>query len=101
MRINQNNLEIKYALELYKELPGFPTQKDLLYVLVSCLEEKDLIDKEFNADNVWSSLRTCYSNITDIRTYINSIAVGENPVLEKTRDDKRGGHFILRHHPWV
>lgn len=101
MRINQNKLEIKYALELYKELPGFPTQNDILYVLVTCLEEKDLLDKEFTADLVWSSLRMFDSNLKIIRTYLDDLATGENPPITKVKDDRRGGSFVLNHHPWL
>ena len=104
MRINQNNLEVKYSLEIYKELPDFPTKLDMVYVLIRTLEDQELLDKEFTADNVWGSLRTCIPNITEIRDFLDSIskdAQGEKPYLKQVKQDKRGGSYILIRNPWM
>jgi hypothetical protein len=101
MRINQNNLEVKYALELYMEVPGFPSQRDILYVMIRSLEDQNLIDKEFNPDNMWGALRTCFGTITEIREFLDSISTGDEPYLEKTKQDKRGGYFRLIRNPWM
>jgi hypothetical protein len=101
MRINQNKLEVKYALELYKEISGFPLQLDIVYVMIRSLEDQDLIDKEFNADNMWGALRTCLGTITDIREFLDSITTGNEPYLVKTKNDKRGGYYKLIRNPWM
>jgi hypothetical protein len=101
MRINPNKLEVKYALELYHEIPGFPTQTDALYVMIRSLEDLNLIDKEFNADNMWSALRTCFGTITEIREFLDDLASGEDAYLERTQTDKRGGFFRLIRNPWM
>jgi hypothetical protein len=101
VRINSNKLEVKYALDIYKEIPGFPSATDMLYVMIRSLEDLDLLDKEFNADNMWSALRTCMGTITEIREYLDSISIGTEPYLEKTKKDKRGGHYRLIRNPWM
>ena len=74
---------------------------DMLYVMIRSLEDLDLLDKEFNADNMWSALRTCMGTITEIREYLDSISIGTEPYLEKTKKDKRGGHYRLIRNPWM
>lgn len=101
MKIDQNKLEVKYALELYMEAPGFPTQQDVLYAMIRSLEDQDLIDKEFNPDNMWSALRMCFGTISEIRAFLDSISTGDAPYLEKTKQNKRGGYFRLIKNPWM
>jgi hypothetical protein len=101
MRINQNKLEIKYALELYRELPGFPSQMDIIYVMIRSLEDQDLLDKEFSPDNMWSAMRTCLGTITEIREFLETLAVSKDPIIEKTKQDKRGGFYRLIRNPWM
>ena len=60
MRIDRKKLKLKWALDLYQELEGFPTREDCLYLLVKTLEENEMLDKEFNIHNVWGGMKSLH-----------------------------------------
>ena len=71
MRINRNKLPMKYALEIYQEIPGYPSHTDLEYILISTLQDKDLLGKEFTADQVWDSFKHCLGTIKDLQGFLD------------------------------
>jgi hypothetical protein len=106
MRINNNKLEIKYALELYKEVPGFPTQKDITYVMIRSLEDQNIIEQEFLAENIWNAMKTCVATISDLRKFLDQVSsateCGEIGVLlEKTKTSNKGDYYKLIRNPWM
>ena len=101
MKINPNRVEVKYALELYTEIPGFPSHTDILYVLIRSLEDQDLLDKVFSLEHVWSALRNCIGTSTKAKTLLDEFCVGSNPVLSKANTDKKNPAYRLLKNPWA
>jgi hypothetical protein len=106
MRINNNKLEIKYALELYKEVPGFPTHRDITYVLIRALEDTNLVGEEFLPEQIWHHMKTCMATMNDLRDFLDQVSSpdkyqADSLLCEKTRQDKKGWHFKLIGNPWM
>ena len=109
MTINQNKLEVKYALDIYSEIPGFPTHTDRIYVMIRSLEEGDeegtWLDREFRAENIWGPMRSCIATLKDFRVFLDSIAdegLPENELfLQKTRTAKSHSYYRLIRNPWM
>ena len=74
MRINRNKLPVKYALEIYQELPGYPSTQDLEYILMTTLEEKELLEKDFTAERVWPIMKQHLGIIQDARDFLEELA---------------------------
>ena len=109
MIINQNKLEVKYALDIYSEIPGFPSHTDRIYVMIRALEEGDadgpFIGREFVAENIWIPMRSCVPTLKDFRNVLDSIAdegLPENDLfLQKTRTERGRGYYRLIRNPWM
>jgi len=101
MKINPNRVEVKYALELYTEIPGFPSHTDILYVLIKSLEYHDLLEKDFSIDSIWSSLRNCISSPSKAKLVLDKFCEGPNPTLAKTSLDKKNVLYKLLNNPWA
>ena len=105
MRINRRNLPVKYALEVYQELTGYPSHQDLEYVLVWICQEKNLLERNFTADNLWSGMKNHLGTLEDLRGFLDYLA---NPddlsdkkdfkvKIEKTSENS----YKLITHDWV
>jgi hypothetical protein len=92
MRIDINKLPIKYALELYQELPSYPSPEDLEYLLVSALQEKDLLGVEFTAEQVWDYMKIAVATMKELRIFLDSLEF-----CDKVDDDS----YLLSKHPWM
>ncbi len=101
MKINPLKLEVKYALELFQEIPGYPTEQDIMYLIIKSLEEKDLLEQSFTPDNLWDGLKNCLGTITEIRNYLEAISNNKNSYIQKLTSDKRGGTYKLLSNPWM
>jgi hypothetical protein len=106
MKINPNKLEVKYALELYKEVPGFPSHRDITYVMIRALEDKGLLEKEFNAGDIWSHMKMCFGTGKELHGFLDYVSsVDECPaeelLLQKIGTDKNGGIYKLIRNPWM
>lgn len=71
MRINTKKLPIKYYLDIYQEVPGYPNHSDLQYVLLRTLQDRELLEKDFTAENVWPGMKNCLGTIDDLRGFLN------------------------------
>ena len=105
MRIKSNKLEVKYALEVYKEVPGFPSHRDITYVMIRALEDQNLITEEFVAENIWGAMKSCFGTLKEFRAFLDyASSPGQCPdediLLEKTKADKTG-HYRLIRNPWM
>ena len=69
--INRKKLPVKYALEIYSELPGYPTHSDLEYILITALQERDLLGLDFTADQLWDAFKHCLPTIADLRKFLD------------------------------
>jgi hypothetical protein len=76
LKINRNKLPVKYNLEIYQEMPGFGCHQDLEYMLVSTLENRNMLEKDFNPSNVWQGLKSALADFLSILL---------SPTIQKTR----------------
>jgi len=92
MRIDINKLPIKYALELYQELPSYPSPEDLEYMLVSALQEKDLLGVEFTAEQVWDYMKSAVPSLNELISFLDNLNT-----CNKLDEDG----YLLTAHPWM
>jgi hypothetical protein len=71
MKINRKKLPVKYALDVYTEAPGFPTDQDFEYITVAALEERGLLGSEFSADQVWDAFKYYMGTIDNLRDFLD------------------------------
>lgn len=93
MRINKNNLPVKYALEVYKMVEGYPSTIDLLYEIVSILQDRDKLMEPF----------TSLSMMKEVPTRIDGKDLEESlkdMVAEGYLSSTEGGYQLLKH-PWT
>jgi hypothetical protein len=106
MRINPIKLEAKYALDVYQELPGFPSDRDRTYILMRSLEESGFLDKEFVAENIWNSMKSCFGTLKEFRSFLNSLSE-DNENLQSEQLLKRNPSpewkycYRLIRNPWM
>jgi len=71
MKINRNKLPMKYSLEIYQEIPGYPSHQDLEYILVSTLQETDMLGKDFTAEQVWYGMKHAVGVLPDLIGFLD------------------------------
>lgn len=99
MKINQSKLPIKYLLNVYQEMPGYPTYDDLCYALVSTLDDMTRLSKDFLPEQVWVGMKYHFTTIEELKEFLNKLSNpdGDSPIkLEKNKD-----RFKLTYMPWV
>ena len=104
MRINEKKLPIKYLLEVYQELPGFPSHGDLEYCLIRYLEGANCLEKPFKVDQLWSVFKNYVGTINDLRGFLDYLSNPDEPAdrssfkiqLKKTTDNL----YIVESHVW-
>lgn len=100
MKINRRKLPVKYALEIYQELPGYPSSQDFEYLLITALQEKELLEKDFTAEKVWPTLKHHMGIIQDARDFLEELAYDPN-----SRDVKitksSGNSYRVTSHSWM
>lgn len=93
MRIDKNLLPAKYALEVYKMVDGYPSTIDLLYEIVSVLQERDKLEQPFVALDIMKEVTSRINN-DDLEVTLKAL-VSENWL---SLDD---GKYKLTKHPWL
>jgi len=58
VKINRSKLPAKYALEVYKMVDGYPSTIDLLYEIVSVLEDRDKLTQAFQPKDILKEVST-------------------------------------------
>jgi hypothetical protein len=105
MIINRRKLPVKYALEVYQELPGYPSHQDLEYILVWICQEKNLLEKKFTPDNLWSGMRNHLGTLEDLRSFLDYLANPDDPTVAKDFKVKieklAENSYKLITHDWV
>ena len=71
MRVNERKVPIKYILNVFKEMDHFPTHEDKMYVILSNLSDKEIIDKPFTASTVWSYVKDVFGTIKDLNDFLD------------------------------
>lgn len=74
MRINNSKLPIKYVLEVFQSLPGYPSQRDLEYMLLRYLEERDHLEKPFKPEQLWHGFKNLVPTINDLKEFLERLS---------------------------
>lgn len=106
MKINQNKLPIKYALNVYKEMTSFPSHEDLTYMLLSNLSDREEIEKSFTPSQVWQYMKDGVGTIKDLHIFLDYVS---DPVacpgaflqkLEMSKGKKPEWQYKVINNPW-
>lgn len=97
MKINRNKLPVKYALEIYQELTGYPSPQDLEYILLTTLEEKELLEKDFTAERVWPTMKHHLGIIQDARDFLEELAYDGNSRDVKITKSSANSYRVTSH----
>lgn len=92
LKINRSRLPAKYALEVYKMVDGYPSTIDLLYEVVTILEERKTLEQPFTSKSMLKEVNTRVDG-KDLEETLNSM-VTEGWLT--TIDDG----YKLAKHPW-
>ena len=93
--MNRNKIKFKYLMNLWKSLPSYPTQEDILYELCSYLEKDGRPNGEFTFqtfNSLWGSkwMETKHHELVqqmfDAGLFIESSEQGSNKVKYKIKD---------------
>jgi len=87
MRINSKKLPIKYYLDIYQEVPGYPNHSDLQYVLLRTLQDREILEKDFTAEQVWSGMKNCMGTLEDLRSFLNKL-------FQPTDTEEKRGFYV-------
>lgn len=74
MKINQEKLPVKYALNVYREMSGFPSHMDLVYMLLSNLSDREEIEKVFTPSQVWNYMKDGVGTISELQGFLDYVS---------------------------
>lgn len=94
LKINRNRLPAKYALEVYKMVDGYPSTIDLLYEVVTILEERKTLEDPFTAMSLMKEVNTR----VDGKDLEDSL---EEMVSEGWLSKAESGSYTVAKHPWT
>jgi hypothetical protein len=102
LKINRKKLPVKYALEIYQDLSGYPTHADLEYILVCALEDQGILDKDFTAESVWKRMKSALGTVKDLTKFLDYLSEEKeiadfNVNLNKTSANS----YKLTSHRWA
>jgi hypothetical protein len=102
MRINPKKLPIKYFLDIYQEIPSYPNNDDLQYILLRTLQDKNLLGKSFTAENVWIGMRNALGTIQDLRNFLDLIFLSGDQTKFYLKGKKTSENsYQLESHEWM
>jgi hypothetical protein len=93
--MNRNKIKFKYLMNLWKSLPSYPTQEDVIYELCSYLEKDGRPNGEFTLqtfNSIWGSkwVETkqyeLVQQMFNAGLFIESSGQGSNKVKYKIKD---------------
>lgn len=99
MKINPNNLEVKYVLNVYQEMEGFPSYKDKIYELIKSLEELSLENSTFKPEQLLPRVKNIFSGLKDLRKFLIEIS-NKNEYPEHFFESVEKDSFVLTNNPW-
>lgn len=91
-RINRSKLPTKYALEVYKMVDGYPSTIDLLYEIVTVLEDREKLDQAFQSKDILKEVSTRFEG-EDLEHSLPKL-VNEGWLTVEN------GNYTLTKHPW-
>lgn len=106
MRLNRNKLPIKYALDIYQDILGYPSHSDLEYLLVSTLQNKDLLGKDFTVEQVWDGMKHVMPLAVNLTEFLENLSKNHSssdkaviPLLSVTKSTPNS--YQVTGHPWM
>lgn len=103
-KVNERKLPIKYLLEVYQELPGFPSHSDLEYYLIRYLEERDHLDKPFKAEQLWYGFKSYLGTMDCLRGFLEYLSNPDNPTdklfFNVQLAKKDSNLYVIDSHSW-
>lgn len=99
MKINPNKLPIKYLLNVYQEIPGYPTHDDLCYALVSTLDENGRLSKEFLPEQVWNGMKYHVGSMTELTDFLDNLSKPNTDTFIKIEKNKN--RYKIIYTPWT
>jgi hypothetical protein len=106
MKINQNKLPVKYALNVYKEMKEFPSHVDLVYMLLSNLSDREEIENPFTPSQVWSYMKDGVGTINELHGFLDYVSDPADcpgaflQKLEMTKGKKPEWQYKVLDNPW-
>ena len=106
MKINQNKLPVKYALNVYKEMKEFPSHMDLVYMLLSNLSDREEIENPFTPSQVWSYMKDGVGTINELHGFLDYVSDPADcpgaflQKLEMTKGKKPEWQYKVLDNPW-
>ena len=106
MKINQNKLPVKYALNVYKEMKEFPSHVDLVYMLLSNLSDREEIENPFTPSQVWSYMKDGVGTINELHGFLDYVSDPTDcpgaflQKLEMTKGKKPEWQYKVLDNPW-
>lgn len=106
MKINQSKLPVKYALNVYKEMPSFPSHEDLTYMLLSNLSDREEIENSFTPSQVWQYMKDGVGTIKDLQGFLDYVSDSADcpgaflQKLEMTKGKKPEWQYKVLDNPW-
>lgn len=101
MKINRKKLPVKYALEIYQDLGGYPSHQDLEYLLVSTLEDSNLLESDFTADKIWSGLKMALGTQKDLIGFLDYLSEDKDTAEFNVNLNKTSANsYRLAGHNW-
>ena len=106
MKINQNKLPVKYALNVYKEMKEFPSHVDLVYMLLSNLSDREEIENPFTPSQVWSYMKDGVGTINELHGFLDYVSDSADcpgaflQKLEMTKGKKPEWQYKVLDNPW-
>ena len=91
-RINRSKIPTKYALEVYKMVDGYPSTIDLLYEIVTVLEDRDKLDQAFQSKDILKEVSTRFEG-EDLEQSLPKLV--KEGWLTANNDN-----YTLAKHPW-
>ena len=91
-RINRSKLPTKYALEVYKMVDGYPSTIDLLYEIVTVLEDRDKLDQAFQPKDILKEVSTRFEG-EDLEQSLPKLVNEGWLTIEND-------NYTLAKHPW-
>ncbi len=102
LKINRKKLPIKYALEVFSNTTSYPSQQDLEYVTLWILQEKNLLEKPFTAENLWSGMKNHLGTMEDLRLFLQTILDPDNRNnVSINIKQVSAGTYQLESHAWM
>lgn len=93
LKINKTQLPAKYALGVYKMVDGYPSTIDILYEVVTILEDRNLLENSFTSMSLMKEVSA--------RIDGNDLEHSFDILVTDGWLSKKENAYTLIKHPWI